>query len=88
MGFYRADQKKDFVQGDMFSSLLPKLNEDSPLFSKEYKEQQELIDKPIDYVSRKAIELQPLDFLIFFLIFKIFHRMNLRKSKYWMLIGP
>jgi hypothetical protein len=59
--------KKDFVQSDLFGSLLPELtSEDPPLFSKEYKEQQELIDKPIDYVSRKAIELHPYDFLGFF----------------------
>ena len=79
---------KNFVQSDMFSSLLPELgNEDTPLFSKEYKEQQELIDKPVDYVSRKAIELRPLDFLSFLRIFKIFMRKNSKKSKYWMRIG-
>ena len=72
---------KDFVQADMFSSLLPKLNEDSPLFSKEYKEQQELIDKPIDYVSRKAIELHPLDFLSFFSDFQNLSQDELKKVK-------
>jgi transposase len=57
----------DSVQGDLFGALLSELNDDdTPLFSKEYNEQQELIDKPIDYVSRKAIELRPLDFLQFF----------------------
>jgi len=72
--------KKNFVQGDLFGSLLPELNnEDTSLFSKEYREQQEFINKPIDYVSRKAIELHPLDFLIFFRNFKIFHRMNSKK---------
>ena len=73
--------KKDFVQDDMFSSLLPELNENSPLFSKEYKEQQELIDKPIDYVSRKAIELHPLDFLSFFSDFQNLSQDELKKIK-------
>ena len=73
--------KKDFVQDDMFSSLLPELNENSPLFSKEYKEQQELIDKPIDYVSRKAIELHPLDFLSFFPEFQNLSQDELKKIK-------
>ena len=44
---------KNFVQSDMFSSLLPELgNEDTPLFSKEYKEQQELISRSIMSVER------------------------------------
>lgn len=51
----------------MFASLLSELDsKDTALFSKDYQEQQEVIDKPIDYVSRKAIELRPLDFLRFF----------------------
>ncbi|MCK5523553.1 MAG: hypothetical protein KAI83_10510 [Thiomargarita sp.] len=74
--------KKDFLQGDMFGSLLPELtNEDTPLFSKEYREQQEFIDKPIDYVSRKAIELHPLDFLSFFADFKNLSAEELKKVK-------
>ena len=73
---------KDFVQGDMFSSLLPeRTNEDTPLFSKEYKEQQELIDKPVDYVSRKAIELRPFDFLSFFADFENISAEELKKIK-------
>jgi len=73
---------KNFVQSDMFSSLLPELgNEDTPLFSKEYKEQQELIDKPVDYVSRKAIELRPLDFLSFFADFQNLSADELKKIK-------
>jgi hypothetical protein len=73
---------KDFVQGDMFSSLLPELNnEDTSLFSKAYKEQQELIDKPIDYVSRKAIELHPFDFLSFFPDFQNLSPDELKKVK-------
>jgi hypothetical protein len=73
---------KDFVQGDLFGSLLLELNnEDTSLFSKKYKEQQELIDKPIDYVSRKAIELRPLDFLGFFPDFQNLSPEELKKVK-------
>ncbi|MDM8559045.1 hypothetical protein [Candidatus Parabeggiatoa sp. HSG14] len=73
---------KDFVQGDMFGSLLPERNnEDTPLFSQEYKEQNKVIDKPIDYVSRKAIELHPLDFLGFFPDFQNLSPEELKKVK-------
>ncbi len=73
---------KDFVQGDLFGSLLSELNnEDTTLYSKAYKEQQELIDKPIDYVSRKAIELRPLDFLGFFHDFQNLSADELKKVK-------
>jgi len=83
-GFRQKSMKTqtDFVQSDMFSSLLPELtNEDTPLFSKEYKQQQELIDKPVDYVSRKAIELRPLDFLSFFADFQNLSVDELKKIK-------
>jgi hypothetical protein len=79
---YNMKKPKDFVQGDMFSSLLPELNnEDTPLFSQEYKEQNKVIDKPIDYVSRKAIELHPLDFLGFFPDFQNLSPEELKKVK-------
>jgi urease gamma subunit len=55
----------EIIQGELFD--FPSLESDeSPLFSKSYKDQQGSIDKTIDYVSRKAIELRPLDFLQFF----------------------
>jgi hypothetical protein len=58
---------KDFAQGDPFAELLSEPDtEDTSLFSKTYQEQQQVIDKPVDYVSRKAIELRPLDFIGFY----------------------
>ncbi|RKZ53336.1 MAG: hypothetical protein DRR16_03105 [Candidatus Parabeggiatoa sp. nov. 3] len=51
------------AQGKLFDS--PD-NDSETLDNKGYKAQQETIDKSIDYVSRKAIELRPLDFLKFF----------------------
>jgi preprotein translocase subunit SecB len=53
------------IQGELFDFPSPETDE-FPLFSKNYKKQQDTIDKPIDYVGRKAIELRPLDFLQFF----------------------
>ena len=58
---------KDFAQSDQFAALLSEPDtEDTSLFSKSYQEQPDAIEKPVDYVSRKAIELRPLDFLGFF----------------------
>jgi hypothetical protein len=53
------------LQWELFD--IPQLNSDkASIEDKSYQEQQKIIDKPIDYVSRKAIELRPLDFLQFF----------------------
>ena len=58
---------RDVAQSDLFEALLSEPDtEDISLFAQSYQEQQEVIDKPVDYVSRKAIELRPLDFLRFF----------------------
>jgi hypothetical protein len=78
----KKSSKEDFKQADMFASLLSELDtEDTPLFSKNYQEQQDVIDKPIDYVSRKAIELRPLDFLRFFPEFKNLSNEELKQVK-------
>jgi hypothetical protein len=72
----------DFKQNDLFSSLLSELDsKDTALFSKDYQEQQEVIDKPVDYVSRKAIELRPLDFLRFFPEFQNLSAEELKQIK-------
>jgi len=53
------------IQWELFD--LPQLDsENASIEDQSYQEQQKIIDKPIDYVSRKAIELRPLDFLQFF----------------------
>jgi predicted transposase YdaD len=53
------------VQWELFD--IPQIDsEKASIGDKSYQEQQKVIDKPIDYVSRKAIELRPLDFLQFF----------------------
>ncbi|HID98954.1 MAG TPA: hypothetical protein EYP59_01530 [Thiotrichaceae bacterium] len=57
------------TQGELFESP-DKDSETTSRDKKGYKAQQETIDKSIDYVSRKAIELRPLDFLKFFPEFK------------------
>jgi hypothetical protein len=69
-------------------------SDESPLFSKSYKDQQDSIDKTIDYVSRKAIELRPLDFLQFFSEFQNLSseerdkiKMNVPLLRFLMLIG-
>ncbi len=78
----KKSSKEDFKQSDLFASLLSKLDtEDTPLFSKNYQEQQDVIDKPIDYVSRKAIELRPLDFLRFFPEFQNLSAEELKQVK-------
>lgn len=53
------------IQGELFELPVSE-TEDSSLLLKGYQQQQDMIDKPIDYVSRKAIELRPFDFLQFF----------------------
>jgi len=58
-------ENEEKTQGELFEFPSPETDE-FPILSKSYKEQQDTIDKPIDYVSRKAIELRPLDFLQFF----------------------
>ena len=77
----KKSSKEDFKQSDLFASLLSELDTDTPLFSKNYQEQQDVIDKPIDYVSRKAIELRPLDFLRFFPEFQNLSAEELKQVK-------
>ncbi|OAD22945.1 hypothetical protein THIOM_001234 [Candidatus Thiomargarita nelsonii] len=74
------ETSKNVVQGELFE-LPPSEIEDSSLLNKTYKEQQKLIDKPIDYVSRKAIELRPLDFLQFFPEFQTLSAEEQKKIK-------
>jgi len=44
--YMKKSSKEDFKQTDLFASLLSELDtEDTPLFSKNYQEQQDMIDK-------------------------------------------
>jgi hypothetical protein len=76
------EKSKNFAQGDLFAALLSEPDsQDTDLFSKSYQEQQDVIDKPVDYVSRKAIELRPLDFLGFFSEFQNLSADELKQVK-------
>ncbi len=57
------------TQGELFESPFSETGL-SNLLSETYQEQQKKIEKPIDFVSRKAMELYPLDFLQFFTEFE------------------
>ena len=56
---------KNPSQGELFESPFSDTGLSS-LLSESYQKQSQKIEKPIDFVSRKAIELYPFDFLQFF----------------------